>query len=566
MIDSSTKLTQIMEMASIKIAGFELKGDDKTVFVTDGFFRVFGLDGIDTKNMDLDRFNHVFKELRKHLQPREEGDPSRIFKIPKGDGYLYVKLTYTVENNRCLGLVEDVTQAIMEKSILEHERDHDLLTGLINRRAFYRSMKRLFHQGQEALKTAALVMMDLDNLKQLNDTYGHDCGDQYIRTTAECFLESVPANTVVSRISGDEFYLFFYGYDSKEEIRGLLAALRKSLASKAIVLPNQEPFHIKISGGIAWYPDDSTSYEELIKFSDFAMYKVKQTMKGQLSDFDVGVYNRESYLLQNKAELEELIRNEMVEYHFQPIVDGRTGKIYAFEALMRASMPTLRSPLEIITLAKLEGKLDRIEVLTWFKALEAFSRHSISGVLPEGCHVFVNSIANQTMPPQTRSVFEETFRDYLHLIVLEVTEEEQADDRILQEKKQLARHWNAAIALDDYGSGYNSEKNLLSLAPQFVKVDLSLIQEIHLSPDKQEMLQHIVSYGHDRGMRIIAEGIETKEEAETVMRIGVDFMQGYFLARPALVPPPVSDVAMACIRSFNKGEKKSGFGPAGSKK
>ena len=136
------------------------------------------------------------------------------------------------DGERCIGLAEDITNATVEMETIEHERDHDLLTGLINRRAFNRIMNHLFSQGKPVMKTAALIMMDLDDLKYINDTYGHDYGDQYIRCAADCFITFTPKSTVVARYSGDEFFLFFYGYDSKEEIRSKIADMRAGINSR----------------------------------------------------------------------------------------------------------------------------------------------------------------------------------------------------------------------------------------------------------------------------------------------------------------------------------------------
>ena len=558
LIGSAAKFTQIIEMASVKLAGFEYNSSDHSLFVTDGFFDLFHVDGIDTKTLAPNDFLNIMEDLRKYIVPDEaEAKDELIFKIPDKDSFLYVQLRYHIDNTRYIGLAEDITKARLEKEKIEHERDYDLLTGLINRRAFYRIMRSLFDRGEQALKVAALVMLDLDNLKFMNDTYGHDCGDKYIRSAAECFAEFTPPETIVSRISGDEFYLFFYGYENREQIRALIASLKRRINERTILLPNMQLSHIKVSGGIAWYPEDSTSMDELLRYSDYAMYKVKQSIKGELHDFDLGVYNREAYMMQNRAELAELLDKELVEYHFQPIVDAQTGVIFAYEALMRANMPTLRSPNDIITMAKTESKLNQIETLTWFHAIESFSDHVRAGAVEKTSKVFINTIANQCLSEESIKKFEAKFSSCLKNIVLEITEEEQIDEDSLLAKRELTTKWGAAIALDDYGSGYNSEKVLLQLSPEYIKVDISFIRGIDQDTDKQTIVSNIISYAHERRMCVVAEGVETLAEALTVMRMDVDYLQGYFLARPAVLPPPVSSEAMQAIRMVAQ-EKSQG--------
>lgn len=550
-IDSATKFSQIIEMASVKIAGFEIKREEKALFLTDRFFEILGMPEADGNNLTVDEFASLMNSLKPRLLPRESEEEEYVFRFPADKGTRYVKIKTLENKERCIGLIEDVTKARVEKDLIEHERDYDLLTSLINRRAFYRIMRRLFEQEPEKLKNAALVMMDLDNLKQLNDTYGHDCGDKYIKAAADCFQESTPANTIISRISGDEFYLFFYGYEKKDDIRRLLACLKTGIKEKTFSLPNLERRHIMVSGGVAWYPDDSTSFEELLKYSDYAMYKIKQSVKGEFGEFDLGIYNRESYLLQNKMDLIQLIEKRLVDFFFQPIVHAGTGEIFAYEALMRSKLPTLRSPLDVLALAKLESKLNQIEELVWYKALEFYANNVSQGKMNPHAKVFVNSIANQAVPPDKLETLETRFKPYLNNVVMEITEDEQLSDSIIQYKREMMNRWQASLALDDYGSGYNSEKNLLRISPQFIKVDISIIRDIDRDTDKQKIFENIISYAHERSMSVVAEGIETPAEMELVIRMGADFLQGYFLARPEFEPPIVSEEAKAIIAKLS---------------
>ena len=550
-IDSATKFSQIVELASVKIAGFEILRDQEKLFISDGFFEIFNISGIDTRTLDSAAFGRVMSSLGKYVQKGSGTEDQIIFRIPNGADLIFVKLKYVDDGVRCIGLAEDVTQSMMERDRIAYERDHDLLTGLINRRAFSSIMHELFEKDRDALKIAALVMLDLDNLKQINDTFGHECGDKYIQRAAECFASSVPGRTVVSRISGDEFYLFFYGYESKEQIRELLVGLTQSIRSEEFVLPNRKKQPVAASGGIAWYPDDSSDYGELLRYSDFAMYKVKQSVKGEMKEFDLGVYNREAYLSQNRIELAELIDQSLVQYYFQPIVSAKDGSLFAYEALMRANMPTLHTAPEILELARAEGKLAQIEELTWRCAMESFIQCVEAGKIGGDCRIFINSIASETMTDQELQEFDKAYKDYLDRIVLEMTEEERLNEDSMEVKKQKIREWNAAMALDDYGSGYNSERMLLLLSPAFIKVDISIIRGIDEDQDKQKIVENIVSYAHERGMFIVAEGVETGAEAAAVISMGVDYLQGYWICRPEPEPPQIGEAIKHQIETMN---------------
>lgn len=548
-VNASTRFLRIMEMASVELGGFELRLDEEKLYITDNFFQLLGRPDLDPAQITPQQFLALRSTLQLELVSGSVESGSRVFRIPLPQGGLrYVRVEITPIEDRLVGLAEDVTSATLEKMRIEHERDYDLLTGLLNRRAFYRELETRF-QTPEALRHAAVLMLDLDNLKSINDRFGHDWGDQYIRRAGQCLFNSVPGGTLCARVSGDEFFLVFTGYEDQNAIRSAIAALRSAIHSSEFRLPSGEISHVCASGGVAWYPEDSTDFHELIKFADFAMYQMKQTQKGLVGDFDLGVYNRESYLTQSRREFAQLLNEELLHYHFQPIVSARTGQPYAYEALMRVNLPTLRSPDAVLKLARAQGRLADIERLTWFQGNKAYQALLDAGHVAPEALLFINSIANQCLNQEEQDALSALYGARLQRVVIEITEGEDMDPALTHIKRHAFGHANM-LALDDYGSGYNSEKNLLELSPQFIKVDISIVRDIDKDTNKQSIVSNIVGYAHARDMLIIAEGIETATEAETVLKLGVDLLQGYFLARPGEVPPDISPAAAALIAQY----------------
>lgn len=554
-LDSSTRFLRIMKLASAELGGYELRDD--SVYVTDNFFSMLGLAQEQPDPLTPKAFRALMGTLEQRWFYRLSPANNKVFAIPQPDGsthYITLRITHILgESASEVGLAEDMTTTVLEQQRIEHERDYDTLTGLYRRRAFDRACEALFQQ-PEKLGCAALLMMDLDNLKQINDTYGHDWGDQYIRRTGQCLRDNTPAGTVCARLSGDEFLVLFHGYRSRDAVREKIDCLTKAMQQSVALLPSGNALHISLSGGIAWYPDDGQDWETLKKYADFAMYQVKHSEKGRVEEFDIGVYNREAYAERTRREFRQLLSNAQVFYCFQPIFSARSGRVVAYEALMRSDLPTLRSPATIMKLAREQGALYEIERLTFTKALETFDSLCRAGSVSGDAMLFVNSIANTCLSHEDGKYINSHWHELCRRMVVEITEEEEIDYEAL-ERKRNAPGFSGMFALDDYGSGYSNENTLLQLAPRFVKVDITIIRGIDTSPDKQQILRNMVAYAHPRSMKIVAEGVETAAELRTVIELGADLLQGYFLARPAIVPGAIAPEAAGIIQELQRRKK-----------
>lgn len=552
-VESSTRLLSIMDMASVELAGYELqKGEDgsyESVYVTDKYFPLLGVDGVDVNSLTPEDFLALQHKLQKSLDQFDAEDGSIVYSVPQPNGSLrYLRSEKQEKDGREVGLIEDVTTSTLEKKRIEKERDSDGLTKLYARRGFKREADRLFLR-PDVLKHAGLLMIDLDNLKTTNDRFGHNFGDLYIQTAGRCFLENTPEGTLCARMSGDEFIVFFYGYGSRDEIREKTENLYRAIRDVKFILPNGDDMGLSASGGIAWYPEDSDNLSELMKLADFAMYQTKRSKKGEYREFDAEIYQQ--HLLQNQSRLEfhSILETQDVNYFFQPIFESREGSVYAYEALMRVNLPTLRSPETVLRLAKEEGRMHDIERITLFRSTECYQSLLERGAVSQEALLFINSIASERMTLEEERLYHERFHSLQGRIVVEITEAEHLNKELLKRKSE-AEGFSGMFALDDYGSGYNSEINLLELKPKFVKVDISIVRDVDKDIDKQLIISNIVSYAHRQNMLIIAEGLETAAELEKVLELGVDLLQGYYLARPGETPPPISEEALRVIREF----------------
>ena len=545
-LDTSTKFLRIMDMASVELGGYELRSAPDSIYVTDNFFDLLGMPGVDADDLTVQSFRELLQRFERSCphSPAPDGAMLYHIRLPSGkERYLRIETTH--EDGTQVGLAEDVTASTLEKLRIEHERDYDTLTDLYNRRAFRRICAEFFCS-PEKLGHAALLMFDLDNLKQINDTFGHDWGDEYIRLTGECFAKNAPARTVCARISGDEFNALFYGYNDQDTLRADICALKAALEQSVVQLPSGRELRVSVSGGVAWYPESSTNLITLRKYADFAMYQVKHSRKGELLEFDPEVYRTDLQERRCHEEFRRLINEELVTYRFQPIIDAKDGSVFAYEALMRVDLPTLHSPADVLRLAREENCLHEVERITFFRASSAYQTLENAGKVVPSALLFVNSIASQYLTPDELSEYSARYASILPRIVIEITEEEVLDPKALR-IKQTIRGSSGAFALDDYGSGYSNERSLLELSPNYIKIDLSIIRDIDTDANKRQIVSNTVSYAHQRGMKVVAEGLETADEVRTVLSLGVDLLQGFFLAMPQVEPGGASEESLAVI-------------------
>ena len=555
----SSQVSRMISIADVGLGTYMYDHADDSIFVGQSFQEFLHSqirleqDTVMSRQEFLDSI--AFDEIRQAIQERMDNlnsksqeDYSEVYRIDsKGGKTQWMRLSTVDAGDRSIGILQDITEAMLEKKRIEYERDYDRLTGLLNRHAYYQRIEELFRD-KDKLKITAFIMIDLDNLKYVNDAYGHDFGDDYIKTAAIALTDFRNYGGIVSRISGDEFNICLPGFDSKDEVREIIAHVRDQLLQGSCLLADGTHFRIRASIGVAWYPDDAQSYEILMKYADFAMYTVKHSTKGEIAEFDMNTYAADSVLFTGVEEMNRIIDERSVQYAFQSIISAKTGEIYGYEALMRVRSKIFQSPLELIRAAKNGAKLYEIERLTWTKALADFQALADMGILGENTHIFINSIANSRLEPEDEVALERQYPHLLKHIVMEILETESSNENCAIHKLQVIKRWGGQIALDDFGTGYNSEYALLTIQPNIIKIDRSIISGCDKDISRRIIIHNLVMLARTKQILVLAEGVETEDEMKTVIACGVDLMQGYYFDHPLFEPQPLSPEIAEKIR------------------
>ena len=425
------------------------------------------------------------------------------------------------------GLEYLVKQAAMCQRQVDHGRDHDAETGLLNRKAFIRGVYDMLQMRPN--KVGVLLSCGLDNIKYINDAYGYDCGDLYISKVVEVLRSCGSEAGLLARLGGNEFAVYVHGFNSEEEACGFAQDNLKTLSNTRVALPD-ESVKIRVSCGVAIYPHDAMASDVLMNYASHAMFEVQNLNRGTMMRFSPEIYRAKASLLSRQERLGELIEGKLIQFAFQPIINLRDAGIIGYEALMRPAMADFNSPLELLSLAEAQSKLRQLEKVT-FDVIFEWIYNNIE--LLDDRKIFFNTISSEYLEVNELRGIHPHYERISKSMVFEILETEAIESKLQERVNGLRRELAALIAIDDFGCGHSNALRLISISPDILKIDRFFINSIHNAPaTKIEFLSNILAYCRAKGIQTLAEGVETYEELEIILRMGFDYAQGFYLGRP----------------------------------
>lgn len=409
----------------------------------------------------------------------------------------------------------------------------DALTGLYNRMAFFKYTTEILSDSPGGLKNHAVIFIDLDGFKSINDTLGHDYGDMLLKAVSSKLASFINEDDILARNGGDEFVIFKRQITGREELEDFLTTL-VSIATHPFVL-NDETVHITLSAGVALFPQNGLSLSELMKNADIAMYSSKNTGKNSYTFFSSSMedeINRRNDLVDI---LRDAIENKDIYLLYQPQADISTGEIIGCEALMRLNSPIVGfvSPDEFITVAEECGLIDELGEWALFEACSFNQRLIDAGFKPLQISVNVSTAqlrgdrlirAIEALPEKTSMPLK-----YLEIELTEsvLMKNFEHNLTLINRMKELG----IQIALDDFGTGYSSFSYLTRIPINTLKIDKSFIAGICENENDTYIAGTIIRLAHQLGITVIAEGVETIEQLKILQEQMCDILQGYFFSR-----------------------------------
>jgi diguanylate cyclase (GGDEF)-like protein/PAS domain S-box-containing protein len=424
------------------------------------------------------------------------------------------------EGGRIVGVVtvfDDVTHQRQMKEQLRHQADHDSLTGLFNRRRFEQEVSRQLDYAQRYSRPGALLLMDLDTFKFVNDSYGHPIGDQVLGDVGASLSATVRGTDVVARLGGDEFAVL---------LREATEAEAEAVAKKLIVAirTGSQPT-IGASVGIAAFDGASEKTpDELLVAADIALYEAKE-MGGGTTVLYTG---QSSKALTWVERIRDALTENRLAVYAQPIVDLETGGVAREELLVRMvdRQGDKIPPASFLPAAERFGLIHEIDLMVLARAIE---------LVGDGASVAVNVSARTLTDPRYLCALEATLAAGSDpgCFDFEITETAAvANMNDAQEFARRIREVGCSLSLDDFGTGFSSFTYLKHIPAQFLKIDIEFIRELEKNPADQQLVKAIVSIARGLGQKTVAEGVEDEETLATVRRLGVDYAQGFHLGHP----------------------------------
>lgn len=417
---------------------------------------------------------------------------------------------------------------------LQYDAYHDSLTGMPNRLSFWQRLQEVVNQVRPYNGSAVVMLFDLDNFKDVNDTQGHDAGDKLLQDLASRLSFFRKTSETLYRLGGDEFALV--SHDLTEE----MALERAKVIREKISQPYQiYDSLIQIGACIGIVISDGESRTDyLYKCADLALYEAKKEGSGNVQVFRPGLLQRQQENKSFEDDLMQALNKGEFRVYYQPIADTMNGEIYGYEALVRWFHPLRGSvpPTEFIPVAEKIGLINQLGEWVLRTACEAAA--SWSSPLKVSVNVSPIQLINSSLTDTVVGILRSTALDP-HRLDLEITKSDVFNEntRSLEILSQL-RELGVQISIDDFGTGYSSLSRLSYFPFDKIKIDRSFVINIPDQKDDLDIVRLIISMGKSLHMRIVAEGVETEEQLQSLRKLGCDLVQGYLIGKPGPLNSP----------------------------
>lgn len=433
-----------------------------------------------------------------------------------------------------IAVISDITERKNQQEKIQYQAYYDALTGLPNRSLLLERISQSLLYSERYKQLSALLFIDLDRFKRINDTMGHEAGDALLIEVSARLSQIVRKSDTVSRFGGDEFVVLLNNISSIEHCTSVAQKIIKEM-SKPFIIQGFEVFS-GASIGITLLPEDADNAKELLRLADLAMYKAKENGRNQFHYFAKSMQQQVNRRVELEHRLRHAIKNQELSLYYQPIVNTQTASLYGVEALMRWQQKdgSFISPTEFIPVAEESGLIN--DMGEWLIKQACSDIQALNTNCDCQCVLSVNVSSQQYRlgfnADKLSGILQDTEFN-ANFLNLEITESILLDnDQAVMTWLQDLRATGAQLAIDDFGTGYSSLSYLRRFPINTIKIDRSFISDLTASEDSAVLVKAIVSMAESLNLKVIAEGVETQVQLNSLSDLGGQYVQGYFYAQP----------------------------------
>lgn len=436
-----------------------------------------------------------------------------------------------------VGVARDITQAVEREAAATERATRDPLTKLPNRTLLRDRVDIAIHAARRAGAQLAVLYLDLDYFKAVNDRFGHAAGDHVLQVAAQRMLSALRVSDTVARIGGDEFVVILHPLN--QEI-GPSQVAQKLISALMEPIPF-EGHHLKIGAsiGIAIFPHDGSHFDELMNRADTALYRAKAAGRCTFALYRRDLDLRSHQDLKHRSALVQAIREGQLAVHYQPVVNLRTGQSDSVEALIRSGTSELDAiaPSQLIAMAEEMGLMDDLGEWVAREVFQQVCEWNYNGLI--GVHVAINLSPLQLKSSRLPDLLKQLIKAHrldANLFSVELSEAALMDTAgKLTEGMQSLTQLGLRIAVDDFGTSFSNLSRLRQVPVSLIKIDRSLIQQLHL-PQQQSFIGGLIELAHRIDLSVVAEGVESHQQLERLLQLKCDFAQGFDICRPVSGP------------------------------
>lgn len=514
---------QVFQQFVGNIGAFTYIAKEKTAFLDPAACRMLGC-----SSEKLNEFE-FFNLLETISKSPVEGQ-KHIYKFTDNDTTRYIKMNIYESSDEWLGFVQDFTRQISNIGKQDGFMEYDPVTRLTSYPSFSQKIKKILPEVQHC----CLATLYINGIDKLGSYLTVDNTNSCITSVAEALKSFAGDNIIIGSKSNYEICAFFRDCD-RMTIYNILNSMDDAVQNCILtddfgeIIDISDKSRLSLSIGCSSYPEEASDFNMLVNYSEFALYEARTDKRNVINWFSEENYIREKDAYKNALLFSRIIQDNLLTYYLQPIVETQTGEIVAYEALMRTTGDIRMTPSQILKIAESHNNLYAIEKLTFFNTMKLLSDNQ---QIFEDKKLFINCLPNALLTDEDFNELYLTYGELIEKTVIEIVEEGAVTAEGIEKLKKRCGFAHAQLAIDDYGTGYSNSSNLLNYAPDYIKIDRSLISDIQNDLKKQQLVTSVIEFCHDNQLQSLAEGVETVQELKTVIRLGVDMIQGYYTSKP----------------------------------